>query len=162
MAEMTESEKLAYGLITTAGREDEFKKRIDELVERRQAAEEAEAKITTERDALHKLREDTNLEVARKTAALNAAQKEHDEVADEAHKRIQLALVQTVELGKLKDDLDHRERNIASREQALVEGLHRQDAQAKMLGAAVNGVKGLKDALDEVRRKAQAITEALG
>ena len=42
MAEMTESEKLAYGLITTAGREDEFKKRIDELVQRRQDAEAIE------------------------------------------------------------------------------------------------------------------------
>jgi hypothetical protein len=162
MAEMTNEEKLAYGLITTAGREDEFKKRIDELVERRQAAEEIEKKNQEERDILDKLREDTNLEVAQKTAALNKAQQEHDEAADEAHKRITLAQSQQQELEKLKGELDVRHKDLEAREKALGEGLVRQETQAKMLTKAVGGVSALKAALDEVRRQASTISEALG
>lgn len=162
MPEMTESERLAYGLITTAGREDEFKKRIDELVQRRQDAEAIEKKNQEDRDALEKLREDTNLEVAKKTAALNAAQKEHDDAADEAHRRIALAQSQAQELEKLKAELDARNKDLAAREKAVGEALVRQETQHKQLTAAIDGVKNLKAALDEVRRTASDITVALG
>lgn len=162
MAEMTESEKLAYGLITTAGREDEFKKRIDELVERRQAAEAIEKKNQEDAAALEKLREDTNLEVAKKTAALNAAQQEHDQSADEAHRRITLAQSQQQELEKLKVELDARHKDLDARESALGATLQRQGIQHKQLSTAIDGVKNLKAALDEVRRQASVISEALG
>lgn len=162
MPEMTESERLAYGLITTAGREEEFKKRIDELIERRQAAEEIEKKNHAEREELEKLRVDTNLHVAQKTAALNKAQQEHDDAADEAHKRIALAQTRQEELEKLKAHLDARDKDLALREKALGEGLTKQESQAKMLSAAVDRVKHLKAALDEVRREASSISEALG
>lgn len=162
MPEMTDSEKLAYGLITTAGREDEFKKRIDELVERRQAAEEIEKKNQEDQAALEKLREDTNLSVAQKTAALNAAQEDHDRAADEAHKRINLAQSQMIELEHRKADLDSREKDLVTREKAVGEALSRQESQHKQLSTAIDGVKDLKGALDEVIRQAANISGALG
>lgn len=162
MPELNEVERQAYGMITVAGREEEFKKRIDELVERRHAAEEIEAKNNQERDELEKLRADTNLHVAKQTAALNAAQAEHDAAADEAHKRIDLARTQEEKLNALKTELDGRQKDLEAREKALAEGTARHEQSSAQLRAAVDGVKNLKAALDEVRRSAANISGALG
>jgi myosin heavy subunit len=162
MSEMTDSEKLAYGLITTAGREDEFKKRIDELVQRRQDAEAIEKKNQEDSAALVKLREDTNLEVAQKTAALNKAQKDHDASADEAHKRIILAQQQSQEMEKLKFELDKREKDLTIREKVVADTTQMHERSIAQLRTAIDGVQKLKAALDEVRRQSAAVSEALG
>jgi chromosome segregation ATPase len=119
MSEMTDSERLAYGLITTAGREEEFKKRIDELVKRRQDAEAAEAKIQAEAEALEKTRADTELRVAQETEKLNTARAAHDASAEESAKRLQLAEQVKVTLAEREKALDDREHALADREAKL-------------------------------------------
>jgi chromosome segregation ATPase len=119
MADLTEAEHTAYGLIILAGREEEFKKRIDELVKRRQDAEAAEAKIHTEAEALEKTRADTELHVAQETEKLNTARAAHDASAEESAKRLQLAEQTKVTLAEREKALDDREHALADREAKL-------------------------------------------
>lgn len=159
---MTQEEQMAYGLLAIAGNEALLKPKLDELIKRREDAEEIEARNYKERQELQKLKEDTNLHVAQQTDALNKAKAEHDDAALEAHKRITMAQEQEEKLKKLKADLDYRQSTLSAAEVALEKNTTMHNAQVAKLGSAINDIPKLKAALDEINSLATGVKEKLG
>ena len=159
---LTPQEEMAYSMAAFFGKEDAYKERLDKLVAAREEADASAAKVREEREALETATASSTKQLAKEKEGWIAAKAAHDEAAEEARKRIDIARSQQAELDNVKADVEKRHHDVANRESVVDESQKHVDRQVAQLRGAINHVNRLKPALAEVSNIVKSMQDALG
>lgn len=125
------SEQPSVDTIVEITNDDRFKQRLAEFNKRKSEAEAAEARASQAKADAQQFIEQAEQVKQQHTAEIVAAQRKHDDAADEAARRIRLGNAQADELARLKAKHDERDKELLAQANGLAarEEKHKRDAQ---------------------------------